>query len=664
MYRDSLTAAVRRQTTPRYWMSIALMLVLVFFASVISAELRFPGESTAPWWPAAGISVIAVFAARGRGVAVAGLIVAVTTAANLVAGTLWWVAIGFGIANAAEAWLVPAITRYGRRPGHRFRHPDAAQYVIATGGGAAAAGLLVGLVVALNDGDLLGTAAQVAASHGSSVLLLGALGVIPRASFIPRRAFELLLQATLLAASVVVAFGPGQYVPVAFLIIPVMAWAAFRFTAGVTLIEITVVSVAITMLSFLGGGAFAVFADGNGEVLIGLIQLFTLALGVSLLPLAVAQDDRNDLYLRLSAREQLLRGAIISSDAGFIVVRREDGGGHLVVESNPNGERMLASWLSRDGDRTLVDGVRLAELAESTGDPVMTDVAFPDGHHLEISVNVVAGDATLLLIQAIDVTEQTKAARALADAFVHEREAADRLRALAAQKDEFVSSVSHELRTPVTSILGYAEDLAEADLPESERRSVEVIMRNARRLADLVEDLLDVSREAGQSGGEANAVDLRAAIKQCVEDLSAIAERAHVTVAVVDDGQRVVAADRLGLDRILVNLLANAIKFTPPGGRIDITTAAVGDFAHVEITDTGRGIPPSELGKVFERFHRVAAGKDFVPGTGLGLPIVRDLVTRMGGRVELRSDGTTGTTAIVELPLFREADLTAGATPR
>jgi two-component system phosphate regulon sensor histidine kinase PhoR len=481
--------------------------------------------------------VIAVFAARGRGIVVAGLIVVVTTAANLVAGTIWWMAIGFGIANAAEAWLVPAITRYGRRPGGRFRHPDAMRYLIATAGGAGAVGMLVGVVVALNGGDLLSTAAHVAASHGSSVLLLGVLGVIARPSFIPRRVIELLLQAALLGGTVIIAFGPGTYLPVAFLIIPVMAWAAFRFTAGVTLIEVAVVSVAVTVLSFLDGGAFAAFAAGDAELLIGLIQLFTLALGISLLPLAVAQDDRTDLFLRLSAREQLLRGAIVSSHAGFIVARREDGGIHRVVESNPNGERMLADWLTTDGEKTLVDSTRLADLVESTAEGVMTDVAFPDGRHLEVSASVVAADTTLLLIQAIDVTEQTKAARALADAFVHEREAADRLRALAAQKDEFVSSVSHELRTPVTSILGYTEDLVDADLPEGERRSVEVIMRNARRLADLVEDLLNVSREAGQSGGEASAVDLHSAIRQCVEDLSAIAERAHVTVELADANQ-------------------------------------------------------------------------------------------------------------------------------
>jgi two-component system phosphate regulon sensor histidine kinase PhoR len=663
MYRDSLAAAVRRQTTPRYWMSIALLLALIFVASVVSAELRLPGASTAPWWPAAGISVIAVFAARGRGVAVAGLIVVVTAAANMVAGTIWWVAIGFGIANAAEAWLVPAITRYGRRPGHRFRHPDAMRYLVATAGGAGVVGLLVGAIVALNGGDLFATAAQVAASHGSSVLLIGVLAVIPRSSFVPHRRVELTMQLLLLAGTVGIAFGPGLSLPMAFLIIPVVAWAAFRFTAGVTLVEIAVVSVAITALSVQGGGAFAAFAAGDAGITIGLIQLFTLGLGVSLLPLAVAQDDRTDLYLRLSAREQLLRGAIVSSHAGFIVVRREDDR-YRIVESNPNGERMLGSWLTDDGEKTLVDDARLAELIESTGGGTTTDVAFPDDRHLEVSASVVAADESLLLIQAIDVTEQSNAARALADAFVHEREASDRLRALAAQKDEFVSSVSHELRTPVTSILGYAEDLAEADLPEGERRSVEVIMRNARRLADLVEDLLNVSREAGEAGAEATAVDLNSAIRQCVEDLSAIAERAHVTVGVAQAEHPVVAADRLGLDRILVNLLANAIKFTPPGGRIDITTAAVEGFARVEIADTGRGIPPSELDKVFERFHRVTAEKEFVPGTGLGLPIVRDLVTRMGGQVELRSDGETGTTAIVELPLYRESGLTAPAIPR
>jgi two-component system phosphate regulon sensor histidine kinase PhoR len=652
MYRDSLTAAIRRQTPRRHAMWIAILLLLVFVMSLVSAELRFPGSSTAPWWPAAGISVFAVLAARGRGFAVAGLIVIVTGAANLLAGTAWWVALGFGVANAAEAWVVAAIMHYRRRPGHRFRHGDSVRFIVATAAGAAVIGMLVGTIVALNGGDLFGTAAHVAASHGSSVLLIAVLGLVPRSSFVPRRPTELAVQLALLSAAVAIAFGPFQPLPLAFLAFPVLAWSAFRFSAGVTLVEIGLVSVAMTVFSFVGWGTFITVAAGNSELLIGIIQVFTLSLVASLLPLAVAQDDRTDLYVRLSAREQLLRGAIVSAHAGFVVVRRQDDGAYRVVESNPNGERMLASWLNTDGDTTTIDRDRLAALTGADPGEAATGIEFPDGVYLDVSASPVAGDRTQLLIQAIDITEQSKAARAIADAFVHEREAADRLRALAAQKDEFVSSVSHELRTPVTSILGYAEELTEADLPESERKSVEIIMRNARRLADLVEDLLDVSREAGLPSAEPTAIDLRPSILDRVDELSTIASRARVTITVAEGEDFVIAGDRLGLDRILVNLLANAIKFTPPGGRIDIAISGdIDGFARIEMTDTGRGIPPDELENVFERFHRITEKNEFVPGTGLGLPIVRDLVTRMGGRIELRSDGRTGTTAIVELPL-------------
>lgn len=652
MYRDSLTAAIRRQPAQRYVAWIAILLVLVFVASVVSVELRFSGASTAPWWPAAGISVFAVFAARGRGVAVSALIMLITAAANLAAGTTWWVAIAFGFANAVEAWLVVAIMHYRRAPGRRFRSSDSIRFIIATAVGAGVVGMLVGAIVALNGGDLLGTAARVAASHGSSVLLIGVLGIVPRSSFIPHRPRELALQLVLLSVAVGVAFGPIQPLPLAFLAFPVLAWAAFRFTAGVTFIEIGLVSVAITVLTFLGWGTFATVAAGNAHLLIGIIQVFTLSLGASMLPLAVGQDDRNDLYLRLSAREQLLRGAIVSAHAGFVVVRRQDDGSYRVVESNPNGERMLASWLTTSGETTTVDRAKLAALTASSPEGAAAGLEFPGGLHVDVSASPVAGDRSLLLIQAIDITEQSKAAQALADAFVHEKEAADRMRALAAQKDEFVSSVSHELRTPVTSILGYAEELGEADLAETERQSVEVIMRNARRLAALVEDLLNVSREAGNASTEPTAVEVRAAVTECVEELASIASRARVTVEATAGDEYVIAGDRLALDRILVNLLANAIKFTPPRGRVDVSVSDGDDgFARIEVADTGRGIPPDELEKVFERFHRVAES-GFVPGTGLGLPIVRDLVTRMGGRIELRSDGTSGTTAIVELPLF------------
>lgn len=660
MYRDSLTAAIRRQTPARHAVSIAILIVLVFVASVVSAELRFPGSSTAPWWPAAGISVFAALAARGRGFAVAGLIVIVTTAANLLAGTIWWVAIGFAIANAAEAWVVAAVLHYRRRPGHRFRHGDSVRFIVATAAGAAVVGTLVGAIVAVNGGEFLGTAAHVAASHGSSVLLIAVLGLVPRPSFFPRRPAELALQLLLLSAAAGIAFGPHPPLPLAFLVFPPLAWAAFRFTAGIVLLEIALVSVAVTVQSFLGWGAFAVVAAGNGELLIGFIQVFMLSLSASLLPLAVAQDDRTDLYLRLSAREQLLRGAIVSSHAGFVVVRRTDDGEYRVVESNPNGERMLASWLTTDGVTTTIDRDKLSVLRVATPEGTATGIEFPGAVYLDLSVTPVEGDRGLLLIQAIDITEQNQAARAVADAFVHEREAADRLRGLAAQKDEFVSSVSHELRTPVTSILGYAEELSDANLPESEGKSVEIIMRNARRLADLVEDLLDVSREAGLPTAEPTAINLRSSVIDRVDELSSIASRARVTITVAEGDDFVIGGDRRGLERILVNLIANAVKFTPPDGRVDIVLSAGSDgFARIDVADTGRGIPPSELDKVFERFHRVMDKNEFVPGTGLGLPIVRELVTRMGGRIELRSDGRTGTTAIVELPLYATATVTA-----
>ena len=650
MYRDSLAWAIQRQPTRRHVLSIAVLLLLVFVSSVLSAELRFPGSLTAPWWPAAGIAVIAVFAGRGRGIQVAALVALVTAAANLVAGTVWWTALGFGVVNAIEAWIVVAITGYRAQPGHRFRHPAAVRFILATAVGAVVEGALIGAIVVVNGGDPLVTLAHIAASHGSSVLLIGVLGIVPRASFVPRFGLEFALQLTALGVMIAIAFGPLAHLPLAFLVFPVLAWAAFRFSAGVTLVEVILTTVAVAVLSFFGRGTFANIAVGDEVLLVAIIQIFTLSIGASLLPLAVAQDDRTDLYLRLSAREQLLRGAIVSTNAGFIVARRVEGVGYRVVESNPNGDRMFASWLSREGDMTLIDRARVSELT-ATGIGV-TDVD-ADGVHLELTATPVDGDANLLLLQAIDVTEQSKAARALADAFVHEREAADRLRALGVQKDEFVSSVSHELRTPITSILCYSEELSEADLPDGERRSVEIIVRNARRLAKLVDDLLNLSREASLPPVASTDIDVRTAISVCVEDLAAIADRAHVAVEVVGGDDYTIVGDRLGLDRVLVNILANAIKFTPPGGRVTIRVSATTEgYARIEVADTGRGIPPDEVDKVFERFYRVTDAQEFVPGTGLGLPIVRDLVTRMGGRVTLQSDGETGTTAIVELPLF------------
>lgn len=241
-----------------------------------------------------------------------------------------------------------------------------------------------------------------------------------------------------------------------------------------------------------------------------------------------------------------------------------------------------------------------------------------------------------------------------------EREAqrvVDDLRHLNQQKDDFISAVSHELRTPVTSIIGFSEELLDNSRDAEVRQAGQVIYRNARRLADVIEDVLELSRLSTQrvSTRVPEAVDIGRLLRHSIEDT--------VGIVPADRGVRVsltgaehpitIEAVEQDLVRVCSNLLANAIKFSPAGGQVSVEVRADADFIEITIGDEGPGIPLDEQDAVWERFYRVqsTASHRSVPGSGLGLPIVRSLVEgRIGGTVRLVSDGENGTTVTLRVP--------------
>jgi len=231
----------------------------------------------------------------------------------------------------------------------------------------------------------------------------------------------------------------------------------------------------------------------------------------------------------------------------------------------------------------------------------------------------------------------------------------DRLRELDRLKDEFVSLVSHELRTPLTSIRGYIELLLE-DLEPSEtsrRRYLEVVERNSQRLLELVSDLLFLAQvEAGKLAIERRPVDLGLVVDECVEASAPVADSKGIRLAAHVGSVRKLEGDRARLAQMLDNLVSNALKFTPKGGRVDVRLNADGDTALLEIEDTGVGIPPREQGRLFERFFRSStAVENAIPGTGLGLTITKAIVERHGGQIEIESRVSAGTVVRVRLPL-------------
>ena len=223
-------------------------------------------------------------------------------------------------------------------------------------------------------------------------------------------------------------------------------------------------------------------------------------------------------------------------------------------------------------------------------------------------------------------------------------------------KDDFVASVSHELRTPLTSIRGYLELLTSGEvgeLNEEQERFLSVVDRNADRLLHVVGDLLFVSQvEAGIISLEKSPFELIGLLGEAVDAALPAAESKDIAIQLNADHVAEVDADRARLAQVFDNLISNAIKFTPPGGRIDVRAVGRGDRVHIEIADSGMGISAEDQRRLFRRFFRTsAANEQAIQGTGLGLAIVKAIVDGHGGRVTVESEVGSGTTFCVELPL-------------
>lgn len=209
---------------------------------------------------------------------------------------------------------------------------------------------------------------------------------------------------------------------------------------------------------------------------------------------------------------------------------------------------------------------------------------------------------------------------------------------------DFVANAGHELRTPLTAIRGFAETLREGaiDDPESARGFLDVIIRHSQRLQALVDDLADLSRFEGEELELTSEPVLAGAlIDEVVRGLEAQskAKRLKVSCSGLEEAPALMADPR-ALEQVLVNLVDNAIKYTPEGGEVRVDVAANDEHVRIEIANSGPGIAARHLPRVFERFYRVDAGRSReLGGTGLGLSIVKHLVAKIGGRITVESAG-------------------------
>ncbi|MDI7268919.1 MAG: ATP-binding protein [Myxococcota bacterium] len=339
---------------------------------------------------------------------------------------------------------------------------------------------------------------------------------------------------------------------------------------------------------------------------------------------------------KLRADRDLLDGVLHGMHEGVLLL---DPNGRVALV-NPALRGMLLGAAPVEG-KLLLEVVRHAELKElldraraSGAAAGEIEVRDPPLRRLLVRAAPLDGRPGSLLAVFVDVTD---------------------LRRREAVRSEFVANVSHELRTPIAALRSAAETLrtsARHD-PAAAERFIDIIDRGAERIHRLVEDLLDLSRiESGEMRLDAAPVDVGRAAREATAQFAESAGRKGIALAVaVPDGLGPARADARALERILSNLLDNAIKYCPPGASVTVRAAEEADDLRLEVEDTGPGIEPRHVLRIFERFYRVDPGRSRAEGgTGLGLSIVRRLAEAMGGAVSVRSIAGAGSVFIVHVP--------------
>jgi signal transduction histidine kinase len=241
-------------------------------------------------------------------------------------------------------------------------------------------------------------------------------------------------------------------------------------------------------------------------------------------------------------------------------------------------------------------------------------------------------------------------------------EANAKLRELSELKEEFLALTTHDLRSPLTVISGVINFFTSGrlgDLTPEQKNMVSMMERNTQNLIELVNDLLDASKlESGTMRLDFASIELGGLIAELREQMLPMAREKEIALeAALPDDLPPLRADRAKLRRVLVNLLSNALKFTPRGGRIEVGAARDGELVRVSVADTGVGIPPEDLARLFDKYEQARSrATRSEKGTGLGLYITRQLVELHGGRINVESEVGHGSTFSFTIPVAEEKD--------
>ncbi len=379
------------------------------------------------------------------------------------------------------------------------------------------------------------------------------------------------------------------------------------------------------------------------------------------------------MHAALAVSESSFREAFEGAPIGMALTSVQDGPDEKFLRVNP----AFAAILGRRPEDLV--GRRVADVTHPEDAAMLPDLTVsgparplrkrfmrPSGRSVwvDVSYTVVRdedGEPTHVIKQIQDVHTIKESERALLDALEQQRAATARLHELDRIRTDLVGTISHELRTPLTSIHGYLELLADETLTGGQHGMLDVALRNTERLADLVDNLLVLVRldsvdETVPAGSD--DVDIASAVSAAVDTVRPeFVDRDQELRVNLPIDRAVVRGDFDQIDRVLVNLLSNASKYTPVGGQVDVDVALIGGAVRMSITDSGIGIPAEELPNLFTRFFRASTARaNSISGNGLGLAIVKSIVERHGGEVDVESEPGVGSQFTITLPALVGAE--------
>jgi two-component system phosphate regulon sensor histidine kinase PhoR len=332
----------------------------------------------------------------------------------------------------------------------------------------------------------------------------------------------------------------------------------------------------------------------------------------------------------LAAEQSILSALVETLNEGVIAISPA----HQVVRINDTGRRLLAI------DRSVPFGIDFLPRESTLRNAILLALRGTETEPEEIMI----GEATLSLTARPLVNGG--AVVAIFDLTP--------IRKLETVRRDFVANVSHELRTPLTIVSGFAETLQDPDIPPERRAEfAQTIVSNTQRMQRIVDELLDLSRiETGHWKPRPESLRIDVIVTEVFGRVAATAKAKRITLDTqIEQSAESIYADRTAVEQILLNLVENAIRHTGEGGRITVQTLRNGSGVFLSVTDTGTGIPPEHLPRIFERFYRADAGRSReAGGTGLGLAIVRHLVEAHGGTVKAESTVGVGTTIRILFP--------------